>query len=369
MKFYDYKPILKIGAKYNLIFGERSSGKSHGAALIGLENFVKTGKQTAIIRRYREDFRGKRGQAYLQSLTCDGYGKNKVKELTKGKFDKIVYQSSQWFLAYWDKDTQRNVLDEKPCFYAFALSEMEHDKSTSYNDVTTIILDEYITRSAYLPEEFVLFMNCLSTIIRGRDDVTIFMLANTIAAGQYNPYHREMGLKNVDKMSKGTIDVYNYGASGLKVAVEYTDSPNKKGKPSDVYFAFDNPKLAMITGGDWEFDIYPHLTKPINKKDIVYSYFIEFDDKLMQADIIINDLDKFTFIHDKTTPIKRPEQDVLFTVTPTEQHNVYTNLLKPVNKLTKRIYEFYVANKVFYSSNDVGELVNQYILNCNKRMR
>ena len=367
MKYYSLTNILKRNARYNLMFGERSSGKTYACLYYGLENYFKTGEQMAIIRRFREDFRGKRGQAYFDTLACNGDGKNVIKALSKGRYDRIIYQRSQWFLAYWDSDIQKNVICDEPFAYAFALTEMEHDKGNNYNNVTTIFMDEFITRSAYIPDEFVLFMNCISTIIRGRDNVKIFMAANTVAAGRYNPYFKEMGLKHVEKMEKGDIDVYKYGDTRLTVAVEYTDSPNKRGKPSDVYFAFDNPKLAMITGGEWEIDIYPHLTKDLNKKDIIFCYFIQFEDRTLQADIVINDTDKFTFIHEKTTPIKNDTTDVIFNLTPNEQHNYYISLLQPVNDLTKKICMFFKANKVFYQSNEIGEIVNQYLTQCQKR--
>src|SRR5699024_5250425 len=125
--------------------------------------------------------------------------------------------------------------------------DVEHDKSTAYPKVKTIFFDEFLTRQYYLPDEFVTFMNVVSTIVRQRDDVIIFMCGNTV--NQYCPYFTEMGLTHVKEMNKGVIEVYKYGESRLKVAVEYADSISKSGKPSDVYFAFDNPNLQMITGG------------------------------------------------------------------------------------------------------------------------
>jgi len=45
-KFYDLKAILIKNADYNVIFGERSNGKTYAALKYGLENYIKTGKQT-----------------------------------------------------------------------------------------------------------------------------------------------------------------------------------------------------------------------------------------------------------------------------------------------------------------------------------
>ena len=377
MKYYTLTNVLKKGndCRYFCLFGERSSGKTYQCLLRGVERYFKYGEEMALIRRWREDFKGKRGASMFKNLECNEKGENIIKKLSKGQYDRVIYYASAWYMAYFDKETQKNVLAENPFCYAFALTEVEHDKSSSFGKVCTIVFDEFIPRHSggYLPEEFTAFMNTISTIIRGRatcpngEPIRIFMCANTNTAGRYCPYFREMGLNHISQMEKGDIDIYKFGESGLKVAVEYTDSPNKKGKPSDIYFAFDNPKLSMITGGDWEIDIYPHLTKDIDRKDIVFSYFITYEEKILQADIVINDNDQFTFIHEKTTPIRNEDTDIIFSLTPTEQHNHFVDMTKPVNNLTKKIAYFYKANKIFYQSNEVGELVTHYLTQCQKR--
>ena len=65
-----------------------------------------------------------------------------------------------------DEDLDRDIAQDEPFCYAFALSDMEHDKSTAYPRVNTIVFDEFLTRQIYLQDEFVVFMNVLSTIIR-----------------------------------------------------------------------------------------------------------------------------------------------------------------------------------------------------------
>ena len=186
---------------------------------------------------------------------------------------------------------------------------MEHDKSTAYPKIRNILFDEFLSRTMYLTDEFVLLMNVFSTIIRQRTDVKIFMLGNTV--NKYCPYFREMGLTNIKSMKPGQIDVYKYGDSGLQVAVEYT--AETKSKESNVYFAFNNPRLQMITGGKWEIDIYPHSPCKFREKDIKFSYFIDFSDSLLQCDIVYKEGKYFTFIHPKTTPIKNKEKQLIYT--------------------------------------------------------
>ena len=80
MKYYSLKNILNKKCRYNLIFGERSNGKTYSVNEYGVKNYFKTGKKMAVIRRFREDFKGKRGGAYFDSLVYNGDGENKIKE-------------------------------------------------------------------------------------------------------------------------------------------------------------------------------------------------------------------------------------------------------------------------------------------------
>lgn len=371
-KYYSMEKLLKTGARYLIAFGERSNGKTYQALEYSLIQYVKHGGQTAILRREKEDFKGKRASAYWDNLICNGEGRNRVKEITKGKYDNIIYFAGKWFLAYFDDEQNKFIHEPDPFAYAFALSEMEHEKGNSYPKITQIVFDEFMTRGAngrgYLSDEFVLFMNTISTIVRQRDNVKIIMCANTVS--KFCPYFEEMGLKHIRQMKRGTIDIYNYGDSGLKVAVEYCDRPSTF-KASDVYFAFDNPKMKMITGkGEdiWELDIYPHLRTKFDKTDIQFSYFIIFNEYILQADIVIRENEAFTFIHKKTTPIKNEDNDLIFAAESNEKSNHLTKITKPINKAGKKILWFFAANKVFYSTNEIGEIMNHYIQWCNKTM-
>lgn len=365
INYWNPKNILSKNCSYNIIYGERSNGKTYGVLQYGLEQYFKDGSEMAIIRRMEEDFRGKRGQQMFNGLVTNGV----VKKLSKGKYNGIKYYSQRWYFKYDDpKNKENSFVEETPFAYAFALSTMEHDKSTSYPKVRTIAFDEFLTRGRYLPEEFVLFQNVLSTIIRLRDDVTIFMMGNTV--NQWSPYYSEMGLTNIRKQQKGTIDVYEYGDSQLRVAVEYSDSPSKD-KKSDKYFAFNNPRLKMITNGSWEMDIYPHLPVKYAPKNIVFMYFIKFDNQILQCEIIHIPHDDehdrevtFTFIHRKTTEIKNDEESIVYQEETSPLPNYRRRITKPTRPIEKRIVSYFTRDKVFYQDNEVGELVRNYLAWC-----
>jgi hypothetical protein len=359
-KFYSLKNILSKDAQYNVIFGERSNGKTYAVLKYGVAQYAKHGKQLAIVRRWQDDFTGKRGATMFNALESNG----EIRELTGGVWTGVYYFGSRWFLCRYD-DSGKRETDERPFAYGFSLTSMEHDKSTAYPDITTICFDEFLTRSAYVPDEFVLYMNVISTIVRHRTDVKIFMLGNTV--NKYCPYFKEMGLNHIKDMKQGTIDVYRYGDSDLTVAVEYTKA-NAQGKESDLYFAFDNPKLQMITGGTWEIDVYPHCPCKFTPSEIVFTYFIEFSGDLLQCEIVLHDDLYFTFIHRKTSDLKHPESDLVYSTDFSPRHNHVRKLTTPLTPLEKKIARFYAEDRVFYQDNEVGEIVRNYLIWCGKKL-
>lgn len=356
MRYYSLKNILSKNAQYNMVFGERSNGKTYAVLRYGLEQYCRNGSQLAIVRRWRDDFTGKRGGTMFDAIVQNG----EITKLTGGEWTGVYYYGSRWFLCRYDDG--KRVTDETPFAYGFALTSMEHDKSTAYPNIRTICFDEFISRNAYLPDEFVLFMNVISTIIRQRKDVKIFMLGNTV--NKYCPYFDEMGIKHAKAMKPGDIDLYRYGDSDLLVAVEYV-KPNKQGKESDLYFAFDNPKLSMITGGAWEIDIYPHCPVKYKPNDVLFNYYIVFSGDVLHCEVVAVDDMTFTFIHKKTTPLDF-EHDYIYTTEYSPRPNIRRNITKPRTDLDRKIVEYFLRDKVFYSTNDVGEIVRNYLIWCGK---
>lgn len=357
-KYYDVTHLLKDhpDCQYYLAFGERSNGKTYSALQYALIRYFKHGEQFAYIRRFGEDVKKKNLQTLFNGHVENGL----LEKLSTGTYNAIDYGSNKFVPVNWNEDGKVTKHNE-PIGYAFDLNSMEHHKSTSYPKVTTIIFDEFLSRQGYLTNEFVLFMNTLSTIIRNRSNVKIFMLGNTV--NRYCPYFSEMGLSHIKDQKPGTVDIYNYASTGLSVAVEYCDPMSKRGgKDSDIYFAFDNPQLNMITHGTWEIAIYPHLERRYRPKDVTVNFFVVFDKDILHCEIICTDTEFFMFVHPKTTPIKDESCDIVYTNIPDQRWNWRTGLKGYSDQLTGTILRLIAENKVFYSDNETGEILRNFIL-------
>ena len=362
-KYYSLEKILKEESDYNIIYGERSNGKTTAVLLYALERYIKSGysKQLGIIRRWEEDLKGSKASQLFAAIVNLGY----VSKWTNGLFSNVLYRSGKWYLCNYDENAKLVDVSTEPFAFAFTLTSEEHYKSTSFPNIKTILFDEFITRSFYLPDEFIKFQNLLSTIIRLNDDVKIFMCGNTV--NQFCPYFNEMGLNRIKYQKIGTIDIYHYGENSLKVAVEYSDFNGTK-KASNKYFAFDNPKLNMIKSGSWEIDIYPHLPVKYHEKEILYKYYIVFDNAILQCEIIYSRYlqTSFTYIHRKTSDIKDDDNGLIFSQEIRAERKYRTNLTRPTDKLSGRIWKYFTDKKVFYQDNQIGEVVRNYIMQQKK---
>ena len=363
IKYYEIRDLIKKvpDAHYYVVIGERTNGKTFSILSKCCEDNLKYGYEFVYIRRFDEDLKIKRASKIFDNLISNGL----IEKFSNGKWNDVYYYAGKWYWKKTNKDNPKeSVIDDTPFAYALSISSYEHDKSTAYPHVKNIFFEEFLSRN-YLADEFIEFQNLLSTIIRLRDDIKIFMAGNTI--NKYSPYFKEMGLTNVKNMKVGATDVYTYGDTGLKVAVEFSDFPNKD-KKSNVYFAFDNPKLSMIRGDGnvWEIDVYPHLTHEMKyaPKNIFYKYFVVWEDDILQCDIIIKDNMTYTFVHRKTTPIKEDNTNIVYSTEHNPKPNYKRKITRALSDSEELILWYFKNEKVFYQSNDIGEIMRNYIAWC-----
>lgn len=356
--------------KYYVVYGERSNGKTFSSLCLAIKEFIHNHSQSAYVRRFEDDIKTNKIKDLFKAIVEKG----KVHELTNGKYNSVVCREKKLYLAYKNGDKVEVASD--PFLIPFAISLEEHYKSLSYPLINTIILDEFITRNYELPDEFVKFTSILSTIIRERDNVKIIMLANSISMYK-TTYFRSMGLNRVKDQKKNTIDTYQTKTEdgrNLYIACMYVDFVDKKGKrqvkPSDVYFAFDNPKMKMITSGEWEYSFYPLLPYKYEYKEIIYRYYIKYEDDILQCEIIKHKNEKsgeyevFTYIHRKTTEIKEFPNELIFSTEYNPSNRYRRKINRPLTKGEERLYRFFKADKVFYQNNIIGEIVRAYLNFC-----
>lgn len=367
--FYNLTPIMDMKKKmapiygsYFMIYGERSKGKTYALLKYSIEEYIKTGevKQFVYLRRWEEEIKGFRGSEIFNGLLNNYYGKNDILEITNGRYNNITYERRKYFLTYTNEDNEILRKSASPVGYAMALTNVMKDKGQQLPHVSTIIFDEFLTRGGELPDEFNQFCNAISTIIRLRDDVNIFMLGNTV--NRYSTYFSEMRITNAKNIKPGDIDVYAYKNERLKVFVEYTE-PAEEGKASDFYFAFDSPELAMITDGSWQIPSYPKCPMKYRPKDVVYTYYIVMGEDELQADIVNIEGIMFTYVHQKTYEIdvEKYQDRIIFSLLQKPGWRYRKRIDRPLDNIGKIIWGQFQSEQVYFQNNEIGDAVWNYI--------
>lgn len=352
---YDIRNLLECPSEYLIGFGEKSNGKSTACQMVGICLWLLFNKQMVLVRVFDEDFKKGRAEKMFSGVP-DAF----IKDVSKGVYDAIIYKNFKWYLAKYDSDMDKYILANDP--FCFRQCILNAGSSFQMPEVEMIFFDEFISTRPNYPNEFIDFQTLVSTIIRLKDSVQVFMMGNTV--NYFSIYFVEMGLKNIKKQKQGTIDTYSYGENEvMHVSVEFTDSIPLKEK-SNKYFAFDNPKLEMIKNGSWQISNYPHLPYKYKPKDIILTYFIIFKEEIFQCEIISHEDTMFTYIHRKSTPIKNFDEDIIYQESDDPRMNISCNIKRPVFEFQKIIYSFFANNKVFYQDNEIGDTIRAYLSSC-----
>lgn len=167
--FYNPERIISYNALLNIIIGERGVGKTYGFKKFIVNRFLNKHKQFAYIRRYDTDLEASVGN------TND----NKFFEQIRKEFPDSEFKISK------SKKVRKLYIDNKLCGYALPLSAADSLKSSSYENVDTIIYDEFMLKEGssqhYLRNEPEIILDLIETIGRLRD-IRIYCLGNAISS-------------------------------------------------------------------------------------------------------------------------------------------------------------------------------------------
>lgn len=357
-EYYSYNAIMDIDAVYRVIIGQRSNGKTYGWCRLALEAYFDLGLPSAYIRRLDEMIKPK----IIQGLFDPHI--DYIKDKTDGDYNAIEYRANSWYLCRMEQNAAgqwvKITRDPQPFCRSYAISTAETTKGADFGAVWSVCFDEFITRQYYLANEFILFQNLLSSIIRDRSGVHVFMLANTVSKSC--PYFKDMGLYRVLRQEQGTIDVYKIGVDGAQIAVEYCATVETVKKQVSKYFAFDNPQLDMIKTGGWEIALYRHAPPELSQYRIIHTFFVVHDGRTLQGDIYMYKRYPLIFWHEKTTEIKKPDSAIIYDRDVTDGNPLHQRDMKVIYcRAQQIIFDLVRTQKTFYADNEIGEAVAAYL--------
>lgn len=191
--FWDIKRTLTHNMLFNVIVGNRGGGKSYGAKLLAIDNFIKKKEQFGYIRRYKDD----------------------LKEPMEQFFDDIKWEypdyefktaGNKFYIRLKPENEKEKWKKGDIAGYGFTLSTANNKKSISYPDITALIFDEFLIEKGnqrYLPNEVIKILSLYETVARpgtNHPRVVLFLLANAISIT--NPYFIFWDLKMPTRKDK-----------------------------------------------------------------------------------------------------------------------------------------------------------------------
>lgn len=265
--FYRLTRILSVYAQYVMLIGERSNGKSYAVKEYCINDYFTNNNKFVYLRRWREDITAKKIEKYFDDMT------EVIIKATNGECDCITAYSGS---IYAGKRVEKLKIERKyEIGFAMCLTGETHYKSMAFPDYFSIIFEEFITKTIYLPDECDTLMSLVSTVLRRRKG-RVFMIGNTIKRNC--PYFREWQLTGILKMKEGKIDVYTYNTDQhdeegnqvqIKIAVEYCENTSKN---SQMFFG---SSAKMITAGQWDRDRQRIIPWEFKSCDKLYTMIAE----------------------------------------------------------------------------------------------
>lgn len=375
-RYYSSENIKKTGAAIKVVYGKRSHGKTFDRIVDAVTDYWdgrnnKELRQTAYVRRRKENLAARYMKKVGDTIVLDETGRNRVKEITGGVYDTIVYWNYEWRLGKTKEDGSV-IKDDNPFMIAFDLSTWYNGKGGGYPFVFHIWLEEFCKtrQETYIDGEFGAFQQVLSTIARNRQNVDVWLTGNTL--DPFCPYFEEMGLTNVLNQKPGTIEIYKLGKTDETIAVERTndDSDYKDSTTVPKFrFTFDTQDSDMINNGDWQFGIFPLFDNRevnedrIKQSEIIGRFFIEFKKNIVQCDVVSRETEAFIYAHkdlDTLHPLDY-NRDLIYSLDWNTKHNYRRRLDRSFSDGEDIIVMLMRMEKIFYDSNLTGFTVDSYM--------
>lgn len=348
MKYYSIKKILKKKAQYNIIFGERSNGKSYAVKRQCLEDFRDFGSQFVYIRRYESDIANTLANRYFADTP--------VSEIFNGEYNIIYVYANKIFIAFQDGEKKKNV---KCVGFVLALSLAQRYSSTAYPNVRNIVLEECVSLNGeYLPNELFLFTHIISTIARRRDDVVCWLICNAIS--RMSPYWREYGVDEIIKeIKQGEIRVVERATSAgiQRVAIEYCQNTEGRSR------LFSGISERMTNEGKWLTEEYPHLYIPRNECEVLYCFVVVYKNFKFLVEYLCTQEGYCLIVSPKTTEIKKGTR-VISDVSNISPY--YTLGFIPIAPAEREIFALMDNGKIFYADNQTGTEFNEAVKNIRR---
>lgn len=253
MDWYSPTNIKSYDKFLNIIIGGRGIGKTYGFKKDCISRFKKKGKQFLYLRRYKTDL--KKINTFLND------------QFENFKDDEFKITGGSNFTTFYINGCEMG--------YATSLTAFASLKSTSYVDVDTIILDEFIPEkagyNAYIPNEVEIFLNIIDSIFRQREGY-VYLLANNVSI--VNPYFSYFGITpNPNK----EFNTFKGNESVEQILVQICHNEYRKGnkEKSKFHKLISGTPYGDYNAGKFVYDTNDFIKKKTPECDYLCTLYFE----------------------------------------------------------------------------------------------
>lgn len=364
--FYNLTRILDEHADYNMIIGERGNGKTYAIQEYLLKRFLQDGSQCMLLRRWVEDVKASNAAQFW-----DGNLLTRLNELSDGRFTTVLYRNGRYLACSYDEKGKPVLDDSNTIGYVWDVNEAERLKGQSFPRVENIVYEEFISLSeqGYIPNEITQFLNIVSTIVRDRTSVKVWLLGNTV--NPYNPFFDHFGVKGLE-LKQGEIWTRYDPVTGCKVALEFCQQ-RRTGSlfgTSAKYYAFGNSNGAsdMIVKGKWQIPDYP--TMKFKQSASKYRLLILFDGKRLLLHYMIHKDERYLYVQMLKDGQTTPKRLVTLSLKPSTNPDYYTSFQTlPKSPVVLDIGDLLADKKIWFDDRLTGSYFFNFVSQSNLNSR
>lgn len=350
-----FNPIEDIGkhGDWNVILSIRAKAKTTNMLILGLCKYKVAGTQTVYIRQYDDMLTPKNLNSLMDVIKKFDY----ISKITGGEYNDTIYRARRWVLVRRENGEIVSE-DGRPWCVCVAINKEADLRSTlNVPDGDHIIIDEFCRADhLYMRNEFVVLCQLLSTIIRKRTTAKIYALGNGV---DYTcPYFADMCITNEIKTIKPHETKYvTNGDTVINISLlQDTDSFGRKVKSR--YFPWQSGMFASINGGGrtWSIKAYPHAPSGEVYTILDRGYFDTPYGWICREVRRYNSGD-YCMFYDVESP---EDERVQYTQNTSKPCDELHRFFMGNSRTDKYCMELIKQHYCYYSSNEVGEIMNAY---------
>lgn len=350
-KEYQWTPNCS-DAEYYIGISDRSRAKTTNSLLIGICAYKLFGWTSGYFRNTQQD-----GVKSNMDTLCDVINEYGYIRQLFPEYDRVIYK---YMGGYWCLYNDEMKEESEPIMYKFIVDKYVNYLGRNEINCNIIVYDEFM-HDLYADDRFIHFMSIHKTIARERTTLYNILISNNTNIN--HPYLTELGLQQVAKqirrgesrlikLSKGTMIRFELFGNFLEEKAQQS-----RAIVNTLYYGFDNPKMAVITGegNDWGCDPYDPIIYYPNDRVIDNRIKLKYNSMWYSLTIVYNDTIG-THINIKPYTDKIKNEFICFVDRTPENRNEFYGL-----RDFRAFTTLYASKKVFYSDYRTAEDIRAFI--------